>query len=168
MSRFTTTLASVLELRATTQREFARACGASPAVISSYLTGKIAVSQKNLAILLRGISLRADQVRLMIAYLRDQIPEELQADILVGETAGDVPVAPLVEEPAADQAPFLGLNATTRSKLFDLTVRLRDDEELRELVSRTIDYLAGEDKRVAKRAHQRLSLSAWPTVSERK
>jgi transcriptional regulator with XRE-family HTH domain len=157
MSRFSVQLERFLVRQDLTQAELAKLCGVAAPTIGHYLSGGIEVSRKNLAKILRGISAHDDQVHLLLAYLDDQIPQELRGAVSI-VAAGE----PMVSEAAATYAdPFAdalaGVHAATRESLEALVDRLKDDKDLCELVERTVAYIGDDEKRVFRRANRRFA-----------
>jgi transcriptional regulator with XRE-family HTH domain len=143
-----------------TRAELARLCKVQPSTIGDYLNGQIEVTGKNLAKILRGVTHEADQIRLLIAYLEDQIPEELREAVLIEPArAGGLCVeedAPNSADPLEIIALLNSLSVTLRADLILMLRRLHDDTDLRRLISMSVNYLKGEEIRVIERANKRL------------
>lgn len=164
MPRFPAVLEAILETKNVSQSELARLCGLTPGTVGDYIDGTISMTRKSLAVILRGITEREDQVRLLLAYLDDQVPEELRDEIKI-EPQGKF----TVEEDAIGlpQDALADLNPKLRDKLALLVQRLRDEPDLRALLERTIDYISADEERVYRRANQRLG-SEDPSAPVRK
>lgn len=161
MSRFTTTLARILEQRNLTKSDLARIIAVSPATVGDYLSEQIAVTAKNLPKILRGISEPADQVTLLLAHLEDQVPPDLQTAVTL-EARAPASRPGLAEEgrDASWQSTVIALlgelPSRQRNDIVRLVVRLRDDTQLRDLLGRTLDYIGEEHARVDRRLQRQV------------
>ena len=136
-----------------TQVAFAEACGMAASNLSAILNRDTAVSGENIQKLLKGIRSKEAKLRMLAAYLRDEIPREFADEIaiqLVNDIGSDVSL--VMEAPRRDAASVL-LSAfnelpttTLKAQVSLLARRLRDDEELRDLFTRMMSYISdGED-----------------------
>jgi transcriptional regulator with XRE-family HTH domain len=161
VSRFTTTLARILERRNLTKSDLARTMNVSPATVGDYLSEEIAVTAKNFAKILRGVSNPSDQVELLLSHLADQVPPELEGKVLIdAHPSGDDSVE-VEEQPASawqiKLLELLGeLPSRQRNDIIRLVERLRDDTQLRDLLNRTLDYIGDEQARVHRRQRRQL------------
>lgn len=126
----------------------AKACGVVPSTIGDYISGKIEVTRKNLLRILTGIPEKNDRELLLRAYLEDQIPEEYRT--VFGIERKNAGKAQAHGEALAAAEIIQGMNGAMQKKLITLLRRIRDDAELRDLLSRTIAYIDGEETRVSR------------------
>jgi len=158
MGRFARTFGAAIEAaiqrRDSNRAALARACGLAPSTIGDLINGKIAVSEKNLARILHGFPDARDQVELLLAYLRGQVPSSLRGAVTI-EAAGTQWL--LSEAPAAAD-PLAALPPKLRDEVASIARRMAEDAQLRDLFGRTVRYLDGEDERVFRRANAGLGL----------
>jgi hypothetical protein len=118
------------------------------------INGKIAVSEKNLARILHGFPDVQDQIGLLLAYLRGQVPASLRGAVTI-EAVG---TQWLLNEAPAAADPLAALPPKLRDEIASISSRMAEDAQLRDLFGRTIRYLNGEDERVCRRANAGLGL----------
>jgi len=137
-----------------TEPLLARACDLAPSTIGDLINGEIAVSEKNLARILHGFPDVRDQVDLLLAYLRGQVPSSLRGAVTI--EAADTQWL-LGEAPAASD-PLVALPPKLRDEVASIARRMAEDAQLRDLFGRTVRYLDGEEERVVRRANAGLGL----------
>jgi transcriptional regulator with XRE-family HTH domain len=158
MGRFARTFGAAIEAaiqrRDSNRAALARACGLAPSTIGDLINGKIAVSEKNLARILHGFPDARDQVELLLAYLRGQVPSSLRGAVTIeaADTQWLLSEAPAAADPLAALPPKL------RDEVASIARRMAEDAQLRDLFGRTVRYLDGEDERVFRRANAGLGL----------
>jgi transcriptional regulator with XRE-family HTH domain len=154
MGRFARTFGAAIEAaiqrRDSNRAALARACGLAPSTIGDLINGKIAVSEKNLARILHGFPDARDQVELLLAYLRGQVPSSLRGAVTI--EAADTQWLLSEADPLAALPPKL------RDEVASIARRMAEDAQLRDLFGRTVRYLDGEDERVFRRANAGLGL----------
>ena len=158
MGRFARTFGAALEAaiqrRNSNRAALARACDLAPSTIGDLINGEIAVSEKNLARILHGFPDVRDQVDLLLAYLRGQVPSSLRGAVTI--EAADTQWL-LGEAPAASD-PLVALPPKLRDEVASIARRMAEDAQLRDLFGRTVRYVDGEEERVVRRANAGLGL----------
>ncbi len=87
MSHFSTTLSVIIESHRWTQAAFAKRCKIAQSALSQYLSDARKVTADQLALILRPLE-HEDRVALMLAVLKDTIPGDEFADLVMLEPCG--------------------------------------------------------------------------------
>lgn len=135
-----------------TQTDFAMAAGMTPTNVSDLLKGDVAISDRNLAKLIRGLRSEKDRHDFLTAYLRDRVPSDY-ADIITVHLRPPVVETGMVMEAGDDEpldAQIIRAFASLPSDLYRRRVirfleHLKKDGSLRDLFTRLVAYLEEQD-----------------------
>ncbi len=135
-----------------TQTDFAMSAGMTPTNVTDLLKGDVAVSDRNLAKLIRGFRTEKDRHDFLTGYLRDRVPADYADVITVHLRSPEGRPGLVMEDPAEDSLElqltqaFAALPSDLyRRRVIRFLNHLKKDGSLRDLFTRTVAYLEEAD-----------------------
>lgn len=135
-----------------TQADFAKAAGMTASNVSDLLKGDVSISDRNVGKLLRGFRTEKERHDFLVAYLRDQVPDDYSNSITILLKSELEPTG-LAEakEPSIEvqlATAFAALPSDLyRRRLIRFLNHLKKDAALRDLFVRTVAYLEESDQK---------------------
>jgi len=136
MSRFSNALTEVISLRSETATELAAKCDFSQSTISRLQRGTTKPDEATLDKLCTYLK-KEEATKLLLAHVADSVPINFHK--LVRFSSSDPKL--IEEEPLP--AVLQQLQSKTRTSILQLAQMCRDDEELADLIVRTVNKLKG-------------------------
>lgn len=147
MSFATDALKQILNSEDTTRADYAQSCGMHVTNLYDILNGKVPISTRNIGKLLGALPQRDQKRRLLIAYLQDAVPPDMEGEISI--IAGAPPLMMLAEGETPYGKPdtttqlvqrFAALSPETQDQILRLVMTIQRDDELRAAFTALMHY----------------------------